>query len=383
MIVGIGETRYTKRGLQADRGEWALACEATVKACRNAGIDPRRIEGLASFSGDTSLPWLMQHALGIQRLRFASMVWGGGGSGSCGALAHAVAAVESAQADTVLVFRSIVQRTGSRYGSAGGFSEVPQIDLLAPFGMLTPASMFAPMAMRYMHEHGIRHEHFAELALTFRDNAQRNPRAVTHGRPLSLEQYMASRMIAEPFRLYDCCQESDGACAIVVTTAERARDLPCKPVQVLSAQQGGDAGWGAGGMGTHTMPAAEYGAGNGHQLARDLYADAGITVEDLDFAQIYDHFSPLVLMALENFGICGSGEAGDFVASGQIRLGGAMPLNTSGGLLSEAYIHGLNLVAEAVRQLRGESTSQVTDAKVGLVTAGIGSTPTSAAVLAI
>ncbi|MFT3777007.1 MAG: hypothetical protein QM772_01800 [Ottowia sp.] len=383
MIVGIGETRYTKRGQQADRGEWALACEATVKACRDAGVDPRRIEGLASFSGDSSLPWLMQHALGIQRLRFASMVWGGGGSGSCGALAHAVAAVESGQADTVLVFRSIVQRTDSRYGAAGGFSEVPQIDLLAPFGMLTPASMFAPIAMRYMHEHGIHHAHFAELALTFRENAQRNPRAVTHGQPLSLAQYMASRMIAAPFRLYDCCQESDGACAILVTTTERARDLPCKPVRVLSAQQGGDAGWGSGGMGTHTMPAAEYGAGNGHQLARDLYADAGITASDLDFAQLYDHFSPLVLMALENFGICGRGEAGDFVASGQIRPGGAMPLNTSGGLLSEAYIHGLNLVAEAVRQLRGEATTQVANAKVGLVTAGIGSTPTSAAVLAL
>lgn len=381
-IVGIGETRYTKRGVQADRGEWALACEATVAAARDAGLDPRRIEGLASFSGDSSLPWLMQHALGIERLRFASMVWGGGGSGACGALAHAVAAVESGQAANVLVFRSIVQRPGSRYGEAGGFSEVPQIDLLAPFGMLTPSSMMAPTFTRYMHEYGIRTEHLAEVALAFRGNAQRNPRAVMHGVPLTLEQYLASRMISEPLRLYDCCQENDGACALLVTTEERARDLPGQAVRVLAAQQGGNAGWGAATMGTHTMPAAEYGWGNGEQLARDLFGAAGVAPGEIDFAQIYDHFTPAVLMTLENFGLCGRGEAGDFVAAGNIRPSGSLPLNTSGGLLSEAYIHGLNLVAEAVRQLRGESTTQLAKARTGLVTAGLGSTPFSAAILA-
>lgn len=381
-IVGIGESRYTKRGRQADRGEWALACEAALNAARDAGLEPRRIEGLASFSGDSSLPWLMQHALGIQRLRFASMVWGGGGSGACGSLAHAVAAIESGQAANVLVFRSIVQRPGGRYGEAGGFSEIPQVDLLAPYGMLMPASMMAPGFVRYMHEYGVRTEHLAEIALTFRANAQRNPRAVMRGMPLTLEQYLAARMIAEPLRLYDCCQENDGACALLVTTVERARDLPGKGVRVLAAQQGGNAGWGSATMGSHTMPAAEYGWGNGAQLARDLYADAGVSPEDVDFAQIYDHFTPAVLMSLENFGLCGRGEAGDFVAAGQIRPGGSLPLNTAGGLLSEAYIHGLNLVAEAVRQLRGESTTQVPGARVGLVTAGIGSTPISAAILA-
>jgi acetyl-CoA acetyltransferase len=310
------------------------------------------------------------------------MVWGGGGSGACGSLAHAVAAVESGQAANVLVFRSIVQRPGSRYGEAGGFSEVPQIDILAPFGMLMPSSMMAPVFLRYMHEYGIRTEHLAEIALTFRDNAQRNPRAVMRGLPLTMEQYLAARMISEPLRLYDCCQENDGACALLVTTVERARDLRGNAVRVLAAQQGGNAGWGAATMGTHTMPAAEYGWGNGEQLARDLYAAAGVAPADMDFAQIYDHFTPAVLMTLENFGLCGRGEAGDFVSAGHIRPDGSLPLNTSGGLLSEAYIHGLNLVAEAVRQLRGESTSQVPGARVGLVTAGLGSTPFSAAILA-
>jgi acetyl-CoA acetyltransferase len=256
------------------------------------------------------------------------------------------------------------------------------MDLLAPFGMLMPASMFAPLVTRYMHEHRITEEQMAHVALTFRENAQRNPRAVTHGLPLTMTEYLSSRMVSSPLRLYDCCQESDGACAILVTTLERAQDLRCRPVRVLAAQQGGNPRWGSACMGTHTMPATEYGNGNGSQLADTLYAAAGVGPQDIQFAQIYDHFSGAVLMALENFGFCERGEAGSFVSSGAIRAGGRLPLNTAGGLLSEAYIHGLNLVVEAVRQLRGESTSQVTNAKVGLVTAGVGATPFSAAILA-
>lgn len=381
-IVGIGQTRFTRRGEQAERGEWALACEAAERAAVDAGIEVRHIDGLASFSSDASLPWLMQQALGFDELNFASLVWGGGGAGACGALAHAAAAVESGQATTVLVTRSIVQRPGARYGQAGGFSEIPQFDLLAPFGMLSPAIMFAPTAQRYVHEFGARPEHFAEIALTFRANAQRNPRAVTYGQPLTLDAYLGARMIAEPLRLYDCCQESDGACALIVTTRERARDLPGRPIAVLAALQGGNRGWNAATMGTHNMPVEEYGAGNAGQLAHRLYGMAGVGPQDIDFAQIYDHFSPSVLMTLENFGFCGRGEAAAFVLDGHIRPGGSLPLNTAGGLLSEAYIHGLNLVVEAVRQLRGDSTVPLPNARVGLVTAGLGSSPLSAAVLA-
>lgn len=381
-IVGIGESQFTRRGAQAHRGEWALACEAAIKAATDAGIDTCKIDGLCSYSSDGTLPWLLQQALGIEDVRYASMVWGGGGTGACGALAHATAAVESGQAETVLVVRSIVQRPGSRYGEAGGFSEIPQFDLLAPFGMLMPASMLAPMLRRYMHDYGVTEQQMAHVPLTFRANAQHNPRAVTYGQPLTMEQYLGSRMIAEPLRLYDCCQENDGACAVLVTTQERARDLKQPPVRVLAAAQGGDGKWNAATMGTHCMPAVDYGAGNGGLLASNLYARSGVTAADLDFAQIYDHFTGSVLMTLENFGVCGRGEAGDFVATGQIGVGGKLPLNTSGGLLSEAYIHGLNLLTEAVRQLRGESTLQLPHASVGLVTAGLGTTPTSAAILA-
>lgn len=382
-IVGIGETRYSRRGEQAARGEWALACEAVTRACADAGLNPHDLDGLCSFSGDASLPWLMQSALGMRQVRFASMVWGGGGTGACGALAHAVAAVESGQASCVAVFRSIVQRDDQRYGAAGGFAEMPELGLIAPFGMLSPPLMIAPVAQRYLHDFGLQPEDFAEVALTCRAHAQRNPRAVMYGKPMSRSDYLNSRMIASPLRLFDCCQENDGACALIVTSAERARDLKRPPVQVLAAAQGGNAGWGSGALGAHNMPSDEYGRGNSNLLAKNLFAQAGVAPADVDVAQIYDHFAPCVYMALENFGFCAAGEAADFSADGALRFdGGRLPINTSGGLLSEAYIHGLNLVLEAVRQLRNESSAQVQDAQISLVTAGLMATPLSAAILA-
>lgn len=383
-IVGIGETAYTRWGQMADRGEWSLACEAVLKAVDNAGLKIDKVDGLASFSNDSSLPWLMQQALGLPNLGFTSMVWGGGGSGTCGALAHAAMAVETGQAQYVAVFRSLCQGPGHRYGQAGGFNELPHLNFMGPFGMFSPPLMIAPLVQRYIHEFGAKPEHFGEVALVCRDNAQRNPRAVMRGRPLTMEDYLNARMIAEPLRLLDCCQENDGASAVIVTTVERARDLKPKPIRILAAAQGGAAGWGDGALGSHNMPIHEYGAGNGAALARRLYEQVGITAADIDTLQIYDHFTGCVLMTLENFGFCGRGEAGPFVAEGNIRWPhGRIPLNTSGGHLSEAYIHGLNLVVEGVRQLRGESTSQIPDAELCLVTAGMSASPMSAAILGV
>ena len=383
-IVGIGETRYTKWGQMADRGEWSLACEAVMNAAQDAGLDVTAIDGLASFSNDNNGPWLMQHALGLPDLKFNSMVWGGGGSGACGAIAHAAAAVEAGKAQYVAVLRSLCQGPGHRYGQAGGYNDLPHLNFMAPFGMFSPPIMIAPLIQRYIHEYGTKPEHFAEVSLVCRDNAQRNPRAVMRGRPLSLEEYLNARIIAAPLRLFDCCQENDGACALIVTTLERARSLRQKPIRILAAAQGGNPGWYDGALGSHNMPIAEYGAGNGKTVAKDLYGRAGITPPDVDVLQIYDHFTGLVLMSIENFGFCGRGEAGPFAAEGNLRWPhGRFPLNTSGGHLSEAYIHGLNLAVEGVRQLRGESTSQVKDAEVCLVTAGLSGSPLSAALLGV
>lgn len=383
-IVGVGETQYTKWGRMADRGEWSLACEAVRNAAQDAGLEINAIDGLASFSNDNNGPWLMQHALGLPDLRFNSMVWGGGGSGACGAIAHAAAAVEAGKAHYVAVLRSLCQGPGHRYGQAGGYNDLPHLNFMAPFGMFSPPIMIAPLIQRYIHEYGAKPEHFAEVSLVCRDNAQRNPRAVMRGRSLTLEEYLNARMIAAPLRLFDCCQENDGACALIVTTQERARSLRQKPVRVLAAAQGGNPGWYDGALGSHNMPIDEYGAGNGKTVAKEIYGRAGITPQDVDVLQIYDHFTGLVLMSIENFGFCGRGEAGPFAAEGNLRWPhGRFPLNTSGGHLSEAYIHGLNLAVEGVRQLRGQSTSQVKDAETCLVTAGLSGSPLSAALLGV
>jgi len=380
-IVGIGESAYARWGGLEGRSEFDLTVEAVLKACADAGLAPAEIDGFASYSDDRNEPALMMMALGIEQLRLASMVWGGGGGGSCGALAHAAAAVESGRANYVAVYRGLCQGQHFRFGQFHPWS--PHAEFTAPFGLLSPAQMFALMMRRHMHLHGTRSEQLAEVALACRAHAGRNPRAVMRDRPLDLAGYMASRMIADPLRLNDCCLESDGAAAVIVTTAARARDLAARPVRVLAALQGSSGGWGTGMLGGHNMPDEIYATGNAQRLAAELYAAAGVDSGDIDVAQIYDAFTGTVLFALEDYGFCGIGESGPFVADGNIRWpDGTLPVNTSGGNLSEAYIHGFNLLLEGVRQLRGQSTAQVADAELCLVTGGEAVTATSAAILA-
>ena len=376
-IVGVGETEYTRWGGITDRSELALACQAITAAAADAGLNLAEVDGVASYAYDANDPWLLEESLGFRELRFKGMVWGGGGGGSYAAIAQAAAAVQSGQANCVAVFRSLCQGQGHRFGQ--GY-EVPHgRNFLTPFGMLSPPLMLAPLAQRYKQEFGITAEQFGEVALTCRDNASRNPRAVFGKRALTMEAYLASRMIADPLRLFDCCQENDGACALIVTSLDRARDLHRKPVRILAAGQGSEPRWSSGGLGSHSMPAEDYGVGSGRSLAARLYGKAGIGPGDVDTVQIYDHFTPFVLMCLETFGFCSRGEGGQFVAEGHIRWPhGKLPANTSGGHLSEAYIHGLNLAVEGVRQLRGESTSQVAGAEVCVVTCGL-----SAAILGV
>ena len=378
-IVGIGQTPYSKWGSVTSESEFSLACRAILAAVREAGLEPKKIDGFSSFSNDRNEPSLLMNALGIDRLRFASMVWGGGGGGSCGAVALAQAAVESGQADYVVVFRSLCQGQSFRFGQFHPWTD--HASFLTPFGMFAPPQMFAPLVRRHFHLYGTTEEHLGEVAVACREYANRNPKAVMHRRTLTMEQYLSSKMICDPLRLYDCCLESDGAAALLVTTWERARDLRHKPVEILAAQQGSEKNWGTGILGGHNMPSTRYASGNGLGLASDLYGKAGVTSDDIDVVQLYDAFTGMVLFALEDFGFCKTGESGPFVADGNLRLGGSAPCNTSGGILSEAYIHGLNLVLEGVRQIRGQSTCQVTDAQLALVTGGESVTPTSGLIL--
>ena len=379
-IVGIGETEYTRWGGIQDRSQFQVTGEAILAALRDANLTPADIDGFASFSDDANEAGLMQVALGVPQMRWSSMLWGGGGGGSCGSISLAAAAVESGQANVVVAYRGLCQGQSGRFGR-GAFDFIHK-NFIHPFGMFAPSQMLALQMRRYMHLYGATSDHLAEIALSTRANANRNPRAYMYDRLLTREAYDASPMVSDPFRLFDCCLESDGACAVVVTTRERARNMDARRVDILSSAHGSGPGWGSGPLGSHNMPDEDYASTNGRRLALDLYEAAEVSPGDVDVAQIYDHFSGIVLMALEDYGICGRGEAGDFVANGNIRWpNGCLPVNTHGGNLSEAYMHGLTHIAEGVRQIRGDSTSQVEGAEVCLVTGGLSTSPTSALLL--
>lgn len=379
-VVGIGQSQYTRWGGIQDRSQFQVTAEAILAALADAGLSPADVDGLASFSNDANEPNLMQVALGIPELRLAAMVWGGAGGGTCGGISMACSAIQTSQAEVVVAYRGLCQGQGRRFGRHGqGRVNGNFVD---PFGALAPPQMLAMIVQRFMHLYPITHEHLAEVALNARANANRNPNAVMHARRLTREDYFAARWIAEPLRLYDCCLETDGAAAVVITSLERARDLRAPPVAILSSVHGSGPGWGGGALTSHNMPDQDYASTNGRRVARQVFGQAGLTPGDIDVAQIYDHFSGMVLMTLEDYGFCGKGESGDFVASGKLRWpDGGLPINTAGGQLSEAYVHGMNLVVEGVRQMRGTSTSQVPGAATCLVTGGSGVAPTSAMIL--
>lgn len=379
-IVGIGETAYAKHGGLRGRTEIELCMEAICKAAEDAGVPLDEVDGFTSYGFERHEPVVIQAALGIPELRYASLVWGGGGGGCAAAVMNAALAVATGQCRHAVAYRSICQGQYERYGQ---FRQRPLWgSFISPFGLMSPAQMTALTFRRHMFLYGTNREHLAEVALTFRENAQRNSRAVTFGKPLDRETYFAGRPIADPFHLYDCCLETDGACAVLVTSEERSRDLRQKPVRILAAAQASGPGWSLGPMGTHNMPMDDYATINSRVVARIVFEQAGLTPADIDVAQIYDAFTGLIPMALEDYGFCERGGSGDFIAAGNLRFAtGALPCNTAGGLLSEAYLHGLNLVVEGARQIRGTSTSQVENARTCLVTSGGGGGHKSALIL--
>jgi acetyl-CoA acetyltransferase len=388
-IAGVGETEYRPWGGIADRSEFQLACEAVLAACADAGLSPRDLDGFASYANDRNDAPRLAAALGCPELRFSGMVWDGGGGGVCAAVAHAAAAIHAGSASAVAVVRALCQGEYGRFGRVGGRTQArptagaapPGFAWGLPYGLLSPAAMYALMARRHMHEFGTTHRQMGHVAVAARAHANRNPRAIMFGRTLTLEEHAAARPIADPYRLYDCCLESDGACAVVLVAAERARDLRRPPVRILAAAEGGEGTWGAS-LYTHAAPSPAYPSANAAPVARRLWAMAGCDPEDVDVVQLYENFTGMVLMALEDYGFCPRGEGGRFVEDGKLAWPhGNLPLNTAGGNLSEAYVHGLNLVVEGVRQMRGESTCQVEGAELCLVAGGPGVAPTSALLL--
>ena len=375
-IVGIGTTEYVRN---IGRSELETSLEAIRDALDDAGLTAKDVDAIFKIETpgeDANSELDVARNLGVPNLR----AWGAagyGGGGACAPVAHAAMAIASGRASVAIGFRARNRGSGTRPWAKAGARVGGTAAFELPYGLVGPVQQLAVLTRRYMHDYGATSEQFARVSVVQRANASRNPRAFFRD-PITVEDVLDSRMISDPLHLLDCSLETDGACAVVVTGADRARDLKQTPAYIAGASQG---------MGPHhfmmsgllykddpfDLPAI--------YAARDVYAEAGMGPKDVDVALLYDVFSPMVLWQLEAYGFCKRGEAGAFVEEGRIDWpDGELPVNTHGGSLSEAYVHGFNHVLEAVRQLRGTSTCQVADAKVALVAAAA-VVPTSALLL--
>lgn len=379
-IAGIGATEFSKN---SGRSELRLATEAVQAALTDAGLTPADVDGLVSFTMDTNSEIAVARAVGIPELTYFSRIHYGGGA-ACSTVQQAAMAVATGVADVVVAYRAFNERSGLRFGQVNSAvanqenSSGTDNAFSYPHGLSTPAAFVAMVAQRYLHEFGATSEDFGRIAVVDRKHAATNPEAFFYGKPITLDDHQQSRYIAEPLHLLDCCQESDGGVAIVVVSADRARDLPNPPAVISGA---------ASGSGVDQFIMTSYYRDELAALpemglvGRQLWEQSGLRPDDMDAAILYDHFTPYTLLQLEELGFCGRGEAKDFVREpGALEVGGRLPLNTHGGQLGEAYIHGMNGIAEAVRQLRGTSVNQVPGAERVVVTAGTG-VPTSGLVL--
>ena len=376
-IAGLGATEFSKN---SGRSEMQLAVEAVTLALADAGIEPGDVDGISTYTMDNNLETEVFRNIGGKDLKFFGRVEYGGG-GACAPLQQASMAIHCGVADVVVCYRAMNERSEYRFGQPLTFQSSKILDVLMGLsvsqGLQTAAANLAIGVRRYMHETGATESDLAQIALTDRHHAATNPAAFFYEKPITLEEHQASRMVADPFRLFDCCQESDGAVAVVLVSLERSRTLRQEPVVVSAAAQGAPRG---------TVLISNFYEGDitlhteSELVAKQLYAQSRLTANDIDVAIFYDHFGPTVLPMIEAYGFCQRGEAKDFVKDGNIRIGGTLPINTHGGQLGEAYIHGMNGVAEAVRQIRGAAVNQVSDVNHVLVTAGSG-VPTSGAIL--
>ena len=365
-IVGIGQTAYT-RDPALQTTSVSLQLEAAARAIEDAGLTAKQIDGMMPFPGLGTAEEFAAN-LGIDDLRFATTVHMGGAA-PVASLQYAAMAVATGVAEHVLVLAGWNGYSGRRAAQtvAADVASIPggaiARDYYLPYGLTAPPQWYALTARRHMHEFGTTPEQLGAIAIAMRKHAQRNEQAVMRERPMTMEDYLASPIIAGPYRLFDCCLETDGAAAVIVASAERARDMPRKPVYVMGVAEG------------RPYPADEIAnrkdcfAIGLTQAAPRAFAMAEVAPADVDFAEMYDCFTFEVLQQIEEAGFCARGEGGAFVEGGRIELGGELPVNTHGGLLSEAHVLGMNHIVEAVRQLRGEAEGrQVRDAEIGVVT---------------
>jgi acetyl-CoA acetyltransferase len=358
-ITGIGETSYQRR---SQRSVAELQIEASLAAIADAGLRPRDIDGIIPFGMDPLPAEFFAANFAIPDLRFSALTPLGGASGVA-AIQTAIAAIAAGLCNHVLIPAGHNPSLGP--GLAQQVAAMPHFHLVtefeAPLGMLAPAQLYAPMARRHMELYGTTSLHFAEIAVSTRTHAMRNESAILRA-PMTVADHQASRMIADPFRLLDCCLVTDGGAAVVVSAADRARDMRKPPVVVLGIAEGHPD---SPDSITQRPDMTRLGLA---KAAPRAFAMAGVTPRDIQVAEIYDCFTYIVLCQLEDLGFCAKGEGGAFVADGRLRPDGALPTNTHGGLLSQAHMLGMNHITELVRQLRGQACAQVADAAIGLVT---------------
>ena len=362
-IVGTGETEYSKN---SGMSNLALLLQAAVRAIDDAGLSPKDIDGIIPGIMGVAAEDIMSN-FGTNDLRYTVTVHMGGAS-AVASLQSAAMAVATGVASNVLCVTGWNGYSGMRVGAIGGVGgfELPMMpqmrDFEIPYGVFVPAHWYSPMARRHMYEYGTTSRQFGAVAVAIRKHAQLNPRAMMRGRPMTIEDHQSSRMVAEPFHLFDCCLESDGAAAVVVTSAERARDMRHRPVYIMGIAEGHPD---SPNQITNRPVMTELGI---KKAAPKAFQMAGVTPKDIDVAEIYDCFTYIVICQLEDIGFCKKGEGGPFVEGGRIELGGGLPVNTHGGLLSQAHILGMNHIVEAVKQLRGDAgEAQVKDAEIALV----------------
>ena len=353
VIAGIGQTEFSK---ESGRSTLQLAAEAGLAAIRDAGLAPSDIDGVVTFGMDDTDELDLMRTLGFDELHYWSRV-PGGGFAACATVQHARAAIASGQAKAVLIYRAMNERSGRRFGQPFARRDTAApLDLHFTYGVTTAAQMYGLWFRRYMYEYGLTNEDFGRYVVTVRRHAATNPNAWFYQRPITLEEHQNSRWIVEPvLRLFDCCQESDGGVALVVTSADRGPDIP-HPVSVVGTA---DAHVNGSSILSNYYHSDLSGFPDAARCAARLWEQTGLRPEDIDVAEIYENFSPLAFMVLEAFGFCDRGEAASYIAAGNIDLDGKLPVNTHGGLLGEAYIHGMNTLIEGVRQARGQAVNQI------------------------
>lgn len=367
-VVGIAEVHY-KRG-EAPHSEQRMTLSTILAACRDAGISPREIDGFVSYAGGANDGAILGAALMVDELRWSNMMWGGGGGGVAAAINNAAVAIASGQAECVVVYRAITQADTGRLGYAK-YHYGPHF---LAHGVGSPAQICALRTQRMLEHDGVPRSALRSLVLAAYQHAQNNPGAQAFGRPLDEATYEESRLIAEPFHLYDCSRESDGAVALIVVSAERARAVSAHPAYVLGGAQGAPGGFCERIDNDAQYSTAGFGPANNGKpgVAERLWASSGLGPADVDVVQVYENFSGPAVAALIDHRLCPPGPAAaEFMTVENLTApGGRLPVNTSGGNLADTFINGLNLAVEAVRQIRGTSTNQVNDAKTSLFIGG-------------